>query len=222
MNEDTGTLNGGRTPVEAPIDPVARRRARLQLLAIVACFGVPLLLAVLWLQIVNAGGGGELGDTSRGELIEPAVPLEAFALSDAEGETLDLETFRGVWTMLYVPAGACGETCERNLYHMRQVRLALNHRMTRVHRMVVPPTDAPLRDALVAEHPGLVVAEGDAGARAGLVDQIAAAQADMPVVEDAIYLVDPFGNLMMRFAPDLPPKSMLKDVKHLLKVSRIG
>ena len=44
----------------------------------------------------------------------------------------------------------------------------------------------------------------------------------MPVMNDAIYLIDPFGNLMMRFSPELSPKSMLKDVKHLLKVSRIG
>ena len=183
---------------------------------------MPLLLAVIWLQIVRSGGGGELGDTSRGELIEPAVPFEPFALSDIDGESVDLETFRGLWTMLYVPSGPCGEICERNLYYMRQVRLALNHRMTRVQRLVVPPSDAPLREALVAEHPGLIVASGEPDARASLVAQIAAAQAAMAPLEEAIYLVDPFGNLMMRFAPDLPPESMLKDIKHLLKVSRIG
>jgi len=44
----------------------------------------------------------------------------------------------------------------------------------------------------------------------------------MQPLQNAIYLVDPLGNLMMRFPPDLEPKSLLKDLKHLLKVSRIG
>ena len=228
MSEITRSPSHG---VEPDIDPAARRRSRIQLVAIVAAFAVPLVLAVIWLRVVQSGGGGEMGDTSRGELIEPAVPLEPFALAGANGEPVDLETFRGLWTLLYVPSGECGEVCEKNLYHMRQVRLALNHRMTRVQRMVVPADGAPLGPALVAEHPGLIVAgergegtaaDGGAGAREAFLAQVEAAQANVDPLEEAIYLVDPFGNLMMRFAPDLPPKSMLKDVKHLLKVSRIG
>jgi len=39
---------------------------------------------------------------------------------------------------------------------------------------------------------------------------------------DAIYLIDPLGNIMMRFPSDLEPGKVLKDLKHLLKVSRIG
>ena len=207
---------------ELPIDPAKRRRSRLLLIAVVASFAVPLVLAIIWLRVVQSGAAGELGDTSRGELIRPAVPIEAFALVDGAGEDIDLDTFRGIWTMLYVPAGECGDVCERNLYHMRQVRLALNHRMKRVQRLVVPAGEATIPGPLVAEHPGVILADGDAAARAGFAEQVARAQADMPIVEDAIYLVDPFGNLMMRFAPELPPESMLKDVKHLLKVSKIG
>jgi len=37
-----------------------------------------------------------------------------------------------------------------------------------------------------------------------------------------IYLIDPNGNLMMRYTPDQLPKPLFKDLKHLLKVSRIG
>jgi len=207
---------------DAAVDPVKRRRSRLQLIAIVAVFGVPLLLAVIWLQVVQSGGGGELGDTSRGELIRPAVPLEAFALEGADGETFDAETFRGRWTMLYVPSGACDEDCERSLYHMRQVRLALNHRMTRVQRLVVPSGGAELPGPLLAEHPGLLVAVGDEADRDAFAARVEAARGGLPAIEDAVYLVDPFGNLMMRFGPELPPGEMLKDIKHLLKVSKIG
>jgi hypothetical protein len=37
-----------------------------------------------------------------------------------------------------------------------------------------------------------------------------------------VFLVDPLGNLMMRFPKDPDPNRMKKDLIHLLKVSRIG
>jgi hypothetical protein len=37
-----------------------------------------------------------------------------------------------------------------------------------------------------------------------------------------IYVMDPIGNIMMQFSPDLSPKLILKDLNKLLKVSQIG
>ena len=39
---------------------------------------------------------------------------------------------------------------------------------------------------------------------------------------DHIYVVDPLGNLMMRFPRDPDPSLMIKDLQRLLKASRIG
>jgi hypothetical protein len=39
---------------------------------------------------------------------------------------------------------------------------------------------------------------------------------------DHIYMIDPLGNLMMRFPKDVDPSLMAKDIKRLLKVSQIG
>ncbi|NND91088.1 MAG: hypothetical protein HKN42_09515 [Granulosicoccus sp.] len=202
------------------VDPAARRLSRIKLISIFAIFAVPLLLASIWLHMVRSSGG-QIGDTSRGQLIRPAVPLTEFALEQQDSE-FTLNSVRGLWTLLYMPAGECQEACQRNLYHMRQVRLALNHRMDRVQRAVLVESSAQLDEALLAEHPGLIVATGDAAAQQQLQDQVQAAQSGMDELPDAIYLIDPLGNLMLRFPPDLDPKSMLKDLKHLLKVSRIG
>jgi len=202
------------------IDPAVRRASRIKLLTIFGMFAVPLILASIYLHLVRASGG-QLGNTSRGELIKPAVPLTEFSLQQADGE-FNLDSVRGSWTMFYMPEGECGETCKLNLYHMRQVRLALNHRMDRVQRAVLTETDNQLSEELLAEHPGLIVAKGADTEKAKLRQQIEDAIADMDVLSNAIYLIDPFGNVMLRFPPELEPKSMLKDIKHLLKVSRIG
>jgi hypothetical protein len=39
---------------------------------------------------------------------------------------------------------------------------------------------------------------------------------------DHIYLVDPLGNLVLRYPRDADPSRMRKDLERLLKVSRIG
>jgi len=202
------------------IDPAVRRASRIKLLTIFGMFAVPLILASIYLHMVRASGG-QLGNTSRGELIKPAVPLTEFALQQPEGE-FNLDSVRGSWTMLYMPEGECGDTCQLNLYHMRQVRLALNHRMDRVQRAVLVESDSQLPSDLLAEHAGLMVATGSSEQQTALRAQIRGAVADMKDLPDAIYLIDPFGNVMLRFPPELAPKSMLKDIKHLLKVSRIG
>jgi len=109
--------------------------SRIKLILILGCFLFPLLIATVWLHFVRASGG-ELGMSARGELIRPAVPLTAFAVAEADGNTFDEESLQGIWTMLYAPAGECGEVCTQNIYHMRQVRLSLGHRMDRVQRAI--------------------------------------------------------------------------------------
>lgn len=218
MNEQSVPPKGNNGYPE--IDPVARRKSRTKLLLIIAIFGIPLILASIYLQMVRSSGG-QLGDTSRGQLIQPAVPLTEFSLLQA-GEPFNLDTVRGSWTMLYMPQGECADACKLNLYHMRQVRLALNHRMDRVQRAVLLESEGQLPEELLAEHLGLMAVIGSAQEQAVLRNQVESAESKMDSLDDAIYLIDPFGNLMLRFPPDLKPKSMLKDIKHLLKVSRIG
>lgn len=217
---DSGSTSYTEQAALPEIDPQLRRRSRIKLLTIFAIFAVPLILASVYLHLIRTSGG-TLGDTSRGQLISPAVPLTDFLLQH-EDKAFNVDSVRGSWTLLYMPEGQCLETCERNLYHMRQVRLALNHRMDRVQRAVLLESAGQLDSDLRAEHPGLVVATGSADAQAELKGQIVAAQVGMEPLSDAIYLIDPLGNVMLRFPSDLPPKSMLKDLKHLLKVSRIG
>lgn len=215
---DTVSTNESNYP---EIDPQQRRRSRIKLVSIFALFAVPLLVASIYLHLVRSSGG-TIGDTSRGELINPAVALTEFSLQQQEEEAFTLDSVRGSWTLLYMPEGDCLDICQRNLYHMRQVRLALNHRMDRVQRAVLLESADQLNDTLRSEHSGLMIATGTPERQSVLRQQIVAAQVKMEPRDNAIYLIDPFGNLMLRFPSDLPPESMLKDLKHLLKVSRIG
>jgi hypothetical protein len=41
-------------------------------------------------------------------------------------------------------------------------------------------------------------------------------------VTDHIYVLDPLGNLMMRYPRDPDPKRMIEDLQRLLRTSRFG
>ncbi len=200
---------------------VQRRAAgRKKLILIFALFAVPLLLATLWFHAVRMSSGS-WGNTAKGQLITPAVPLDGVALLE-NGEAFDIDGFRGKWTILYVPdALQCGESCSDDLFQIRQLRLALNHRMERVQRVVFldqPNVPEQIQEAQL----GLRVVTGTQAQRQAFLEQLSAPTQSLEPIPNAIYLVDPLGNLMMRFGSDQLPDEVHKDLKRLLKASRIG
>ena len=71
---------------------------------------------------------------------------------------------------------------------------------------------------LLAEHPGLWVARTADAAWTGALPPARAGAA----TDAYVYLIDPLGNLVLRYDETFNPKGMLKDLGRLLKYSRIG
>jgi len=193
---------------------------RWKLIALMAIYAAPLIAAWLWLGYVRSNEGA--GVSVNGELIKPAVSLTEFALADGNGDSWELDQLEKKWSMVYFAGSACAQQCEQTLYNMRQVRLSTGRRMDRVQRVVVTPDVDSMTTRLADASEGLAVVGGSGDGIEQLKTQIMKAEAGFPGCEHCIYLVDPFANIMMRFPPELDPKKIYKDLKHLLKVSRIG
>lgn len=202
------------------VDKSAQSVSRAKMLGLMGLYAAPLVLAWLWFAYVSMNEGA--GVSVNGELIHPAVPLETFGLASAEKPEWGLDDIRGKWSMVYFSDDECDEPCETALYNMRQIRLSTGRRMERVQRVFVTPVWEDMQEKLDEASEGLFVVGGDESRIDGLRTQFANAQSHMDDCNDCMYLVDPYGNLMMRFAPELPAAKILKDLKHLLKVSRIG
>jgi hypothetical protein len=100
---------------------------------------------------------------------------------------------------------------------MRQLRLMQGKDMDRIERVWLVLDKEPLETMLMREYDGTHMLRADA----------LAVRNWLPVeqgtrIEDHIYLIDPLGNLMMRFPKDADPSKMKKDIAKLLKASRIG
>ena len=147
-----------------------------------------------------------------GELVDPPVMLSEVALPRREGKPFAFGDLKGKWVLLTVDSGECGAACQRKLYYMRQLRLAQGKDQDRIERVWLI-SDARLPDPrLEQEHPGLIeVKLQDGKFLASLPAPTAPAQ--------HIYMIDPFGNLMMRFPPDPDPNQMKKDIAKVLKLS---
>jgi cytochrome oxidase Cu insertion factor (SCO1/SenC/PrrC family) len=66
------------------------------------------------------------------------------------------------------------------------------------------------------KHPRLTFVSGDESALAPLMSLLGSD------AHDHVYLLDPLGNIVLRYGPEASSKGMLKDVKKLLRNSRIG
>lgn len=173
-------------------------RGRTKLLLLGAFFALPFVLAPLAYWLDWAPGGA----SNYGELVAPPLPLEAAPFT----------ALRGKWVLVSFDAPACDAYCEKKLYFMRQLRRAVGKEQERVERLWLLEGEGKPRAELLAAIEGTRVERNDA------------LRARFPAAGDAtghIYLVDPLGNLMLRFPRDPDPSKMLKDLQRLLKVSRI-
>ena len=194
------------------------RRQRRLLIGLALLFIAPLALA--FYLYYGHGTWHPGGRVNVGQLIEPPRPLPPLALPLAGSGSTEPNFLKGKWTFLYVGSGPCAEDCRARLYDTRQVRLALDRDMNRVQRVFIADGDCCDAQFLQA-HPGLITIRADVAA-APLLALLPGRDTGSTAGAQPVYLIDPLGNLMMSYAPDVKPKGMLQDLKRLLRLSSIG
>jgi cytochrome oxidase Cu insertion factor (SCO1/SenC/PrrC family) len=207
--------------MNAPIDTTRPAghplRSRKQVYILIGVFFAPLILAFL---LYYGLGVRPSGSTNKGDLIHPAVPLPEVTLPSLGDQQLPANILRGKWTMVFIGDGACDNRCREALTLMRQTRLALNDDISRVQRLFLVTGNCCDSNYLEQEQRGLLLGRIDNPQGKTLLETFPdGALAGQP---GRIYLVDPLGNLMMKYEPDAPQKGLLEDLKKLLKLSHIG
>lgn len=154
------------------------------------------------------------GRTNYGELLATG-PLSDARLELADGMAFQLSRLRGKWVLLMVDSGHCDEFCRRKLFTLRQLRLSQGKDFERIERAWLISDDVAPPAATVGDYQGtwLIRAAGSE-----LLRQLPAERA----LADHIYVVDPLGNLVLRYPRDADPNRIIKDLARLLKTSRIG
>jgi hypothetical protein len=157
------------------------------------------------------------GRRNFGDLIDPQRPLPAIATQTLDGKTGQLTALKNQWLLLNVSGGACDARCEQNLYFQRQLRESLGREKDRLDRVWLVIDEAPVREALLPAVASATVLRVAPGEVAQWLEPTPGKR-----LQDHLYLVDPLGNLMMRFPADMDAAAAAKakrDLERLLRAS---
>lgn len=190
-----------------------KQSGRWKLLLVIAVCAAPMLASYFTYFVIKPGAA-----TNYGTLLDPRqFHMPDIDAHDLQGKSANLETYKGKWLMLQVDSAACDAQCQKKQLDMRQLRTAQGKGMDRIERVWLMTDDKVIDTRLLSGIEGTRILKVDA----------ARLQTWLPVepssaLRDHIYLIDPLGNLMMRYPKNADANKMKKDLGKLLKASAIG
>jgi hypothetical protein len=193
-------------------DEARPKRRNLQAWGLFLLFFGPLAVAMFLYYATDWRPGGT---GNHGELVQPPRPTPVVSLPGTEDYPEGDGFLRDSWTLVFLARTPCDEACRDALYNGRQMRAALGRLMDRVERVYLYTGEPPEAGFLAAEHPDLTVVHATGPEGEALL-------AAFPGQPEGYWLVDPLGNVMMRYPADQAPKGLMEDIKKLLRLSRIG
>ena len=184
---------------------------RVKLLLLTGVLVLPTILVYLAYERFDWRPSGQ---KNYGELLPPSRIANG-AGNWEDGATSWFERTSGKWVLVYVGPSACDEGCRRSLYYLRQVRILQDGERHRI-RLAWVLTDAGKVDpALLQTLPGLGLWRPADTAFTRQFPQ------ENPTAWH-VYLIDPLGNLILRFPTQPDAQRMEKDIRLLLQASQIG
>ena len=180
-----------------------RSRGRLQLILILAVVIGPMILATamyqwrFWVPETRS---------YHGELIGTGQSRADLGVIGADEQR---------WQLLVTVPQVCDAGCKELVFLARQVHIGLNRDVSRAaHGLAIAQPLSDDYDAqLRREYPQLARYQLQLEAYAKTASQVEGAQ---------LWIVDPRGNLVLRYDATSKGKSILNDLRHLLKISQIG
>lgn len=191
------------------------KKNRITILVIFAMSIIP--FAIAWFLADNPGKV-KLG-TNNGELITPPLTTEISDFTGYDSFSADnIKELQGHWILINVlQQGACQQACQDGLYKTQQITLMMGKDIARIRRLAVifNRADQPLPKQW-QEDARLLKALPSATLKATL-RKIAADEQP-----GGLLVMDPLGNLMMKYDPGYDPYKVRNDLSKLLRISQIG
>jgi cytochrome oxidase Cu insertion factor (SCO1/SenC/PrrC family) len=190
-----------------------KSNGRWKLFLIIAICAAPVIASYFTYYVIKPQSR-----TNYGTLLDPrSYPMPTLNAKTLDGHPTELSAYHGKWIMLQVDSSDCQAQCNKKLFQMRQLRLMQGKEMDRVERVWLITDDQPLETMVMREYDGThMLRVRPERLKAWLPAETGTALADH------IYVIDPLGNLMMRFPKDADPNKMKKDLAKLLRASSIG
>jgi hypothetical protein len=181
-----------------PAQMSARTRSRGILLLIAALFAAPFVVA-LWMYYADWQPSRT---KNLGALIHPVRDLRSVQFTRADGSRFEWHHEDHIWSVLVAPPADCGPACDQLAEKLRRIWVGMGNKADGVQVLWVGT--APKQTFRT-----LMPLNADASFAEQLPDT---ARADaIPV-----YVVDPTGYVILRYAPGFNPRDLRSDLTQLL------
>ena len=150
-----------------------------------------------------------------GELLNPPVVIAASLLRVSGAVLPGPQSLAGKWLIITRDSGNCIAACQKKLDAMRQAHRSLGIERERVQRILLVDDGEPRNPADPTSADGIFFLD----ARGSDLLRILPAPRDP---RDCIFVVDPLGNLFMRYPGNPDIKGVVRDLERVLKASKIG
>ncbi|KAF1712159.1 hypothetical protein CSC70_01095 [Pseudoxanthomonas kalamensis DSM 18571] len=186
-----------------PDAAAGRRRGRWGLLALLALFLGPILLAMVlgWLQMAPQG------TRNKGQWLKPYLDLRAETPRLADGSEYPWQPQQRLWRLVALAPADCDAGCRATATDLDKVWQLFGREADRVHILWTGPLPDP-RGAS-AEAWRSLPADADWLQKLPRTGETAG----VPV-----YIVDPNGFVILRYAPGFDPADLRADMARLLKL----
>jgi len=177
--------------------------ARKEFWLLLAMFILPIAFGTLFFY-ANPNYFSE-STVNYGELVRPVIATDEGDIEIDGGAS----SLQGIWTMVYV-SSSCDNACEKAVADMKTIRTLMNDDMRRIQRMIIIEDNS----TPTSDDKALIKAR---------ITSTKLTQSLKKYTENAIYLIDPIGNIMLYYEPqNIDIRLVIKDLKRLFKYSRIG
>ncbi|WP_394390877.1 hypothetical protein [Shewanella woodyi] len=177
-----------------------KKSGKKPLLILLLVFILPVVAAKIVLSLDLYQGGA----TNKGELLTTGTSYSSLSMENPKPKE---------WQLLYLLPENCEQVCQDRLYILQQSQVALGREQDRVHTLI------------------LINDKSDTSALSNSPFETAKAnnQISEMLNQQQMIIVDPLGSLVMRYPSVsgrdeqiLQGKSLVSDLRKMLKLSRVG
>ena len=202
-----------------PDKRATKKNSRTTLWIMIVLFGLPYIAAIYFYYFADLS---EMGNqTNYGTLITPVRQINDMPLKKLDNSDFKFSEMKGKWILISIAQSSCATGCQENLYKMRQIRKAVGEDRSRINRifLLTDTSNTPSFNELLSKYSGteVIIPSGD-----NYQKFISGFSITDETIEDRLFIIDPLGNYMMAYPKDADANMILKDIRRLLKVSKIG
>lgn len=188
-------------------------KSRLKLIGIALLFVVPVIYS--WYLVFFTNFKPHPKGVEHGLIISPIIQVGDFELVDPISHKI--YQLIGKWTLVSFVENKCDNVCEFQLYSLRQIWLALGKDGNKIQRLAIVKDNNLISSEQIKLSQGQFLLKDDRD----LKDRLNSRFKSYPAFEsESIYLIDPYGNLMMQYKKGTNPSGIIKDIELLIRISK--